>query len=157
MKGSMIQKPPKSVKQSDKSTLPYNRIVIKAGTNVLTNNSSTLDSSIISALVSQIAEIKTLGVQVVLVTSGAIGAGRQELRNIADSGGTPARQILAAIGQSILMHSYQEQFSQSNIVVAQALLTRRDLEDRQGYLNIRNTLEAVSYTHLEPTRPRLIS
>ena len=97
-----------------------------------------------ASIVDQIVELNELGAQVVLVTSGAIAAGRQVVKDPQSKGGSAmASQQLAAIGQGMLMHWYQELFAQSETIVAQALLTRHDIEDRQGYLNVRNTLEGL--------------
>jgi glutamate 5-kinase len=123
--------------------LQFKRIVVKAGTNVLTNRTKKLDASMMSALATQIIDLRALGAQVILVTSGAIAAGREVLSRTDGSKGVPVRQTLAAIGQSRLMHAYQDLFSRDGITVAQALLTRHDVEDRVGYLNIRNTLHSL--------------
>ncbi|NWF78316.1 MAG: glutamate 5-kinase, partial [Chloroflexi bacterium] len=74
---------------------------------------------------------------------GAIASGRQKLEKIPERKNTPFKQVLASVGQSHLMHTYEQLFSQHNITVAQALLTKRDLTDRSGYLNARNTLLAL--------------
>jgi len=119
----------------------YRRIVVKVGSNLLTGGSARLDAHAMSGLVRQIAEVRARGAQVVLVSSGAIAAGRHRLGDAALSRrDTPTRQTLAAIGQSRLMSVWDELFELEAIVVAQALLTRRDLSDRLGYLNARNTL-----------------
>ncbi|MEX2599769.1 MAG: glutamate 5-kinase [Dehalococcoidia bacterium] len=122
--------------------LAYRRIVVKAGTNVLTNKSPRLDRGIMAALVDQIVTIRNLGAQVVFVTSGAIAAGREAIAAKSENK-VQIRQMLAAIGQSRLMHDYEEMFSKSGVITAQALLTRHDVEDRLGYLNVRNTLESL--------------
>ncbi len=127
---------------ADRPSLAYRRIVVKAGTNVLTGRSSRLDRAAMASLVEQIVIVGSMGGQVVLVTSGAIAAGREAMGANPD-GKVQVQQMLAAIGQSRLMHAYQELFSRSGVVVAQALLTRHDVEDRLGYLNVRNTLESL--------------
>ncbi len=126
--------------------LKYNRIVAKLGTNVLTAGTDQLDVPQITALAAQIAELHGRGAQVLIVTSGAIAAGRHRLGMKdpkQDRKDIPIRQVLAAIGQSDLMQVYQELFQRHGITVAQTLLTRRDLSDRLGYLNARNTLLAM--------------
>ena len=128
---------------SQAPALAYRRLIVKAGTNVLTQRTNALDPQVMASLVEQIVEVRGLGAQVVLVTSGAIATGREALGAGQAGRDVPVSQLLAAVGQSRLMHRYQELFSQYDTVVAQALLTRHDLEDRQGYLNIRNTLEAL--------------
>jgi glutamate 5-kinase len=125
------------------SGLAYQRIVVKAGTNVLTTGAGALDAAVMATLVEQVVRVREMGAQVVLVTSGAMAAGRDALGQRASDKVVPELQQLAAIGQSRLMYQYQELFSHHDTLVAQALLTRRDVEDRQGYLNVRNTLEGL--------------
>ena len=123
--------------------LRYRRIVVKAGTNVLTRKTAHLDRSVMESLVDQIADVVAMGAQVVLVTSGAIAAGHEAAPGVVQGKSVAASQMLAAIGQSRLMHAYQELFSLRGIVVAQTLLIARDVDDRVGYLNVRNTLNGL--------------
>jgi glutamate 5-kinase len=110
------------------------------GTNVLTAGTDRLDLEVMAELVGQVARLHKEGAAVLVVTSGAIAAGRHRLGVSRDRRGMPFRQMLAAVGQSDLMQAYQELFAWHDITIAQTLLTRRDLADRQGYLNARNTL-----------------
>jgi glutamate 5-kinase len=126
--------------RNDGRGLRYRRIVAKVGTNVLTAGTDRLNLEVMSALVGQVARLQHRGAAVLVVTSGAIAAGRHRLGVTRDRKGMPFRQMLAAVGQSDLMQAYQELFDWHDITVAQTLLTRRDLADRQGYLNARNTL-----------------
>jgi len=128
---------------SQRGPLVYQRIVVKAGTNVLTSSGTRLDRAAMAAIVGQMAEIQAAGAQVILVTSGAIAAGREVIAKSRDAKGVGLGQMLAAVGQSRLMHAYQEMFAEHGIVVAQALLTHQDVEGRRGYLNVRNTLEML--------------
>jgi glutamate 5-kinase len=125
---------------STTSNLAYRRIVIKAGTQVLTAGTDCLDRKVLSGIVSQIAELHSMEAQVLLVSSGAIAAGRHVMSGDKKGGDVPYKQVLAAVGQGHLMHMYEQLFGRHSITVAQALVTRRDMTDRQGYLNIRNTL-----------------
>ncbi|HLB27296.1 MAG TPA: glutamate 5-kinase [Dehalococcoidia bacterium] len=118
----------------------YHRIVAKLGTNVLTAGTDRLDTDVMASLVGQVARLREAGAQLLVVTSGAIAAGRHRLGVSRERKEMPFRQMLAAVGQSDLMQAYQELFGRHGITVAQTLLTRRDLADRQGYLNARNTL-----------------
>ena len=120
----------------------YHRIVVKAGTSVLTGEGGdALDPSVMRDLVSQIAELQgTDGAQMLLVTSGAIAAGRQSAAKTAAIPDIPTRQVFAALGQSRLMHIYADLFASHDIGIAQVLLTLHDLSQRQSYLNVRNTL-----------------
>jgi glutamate 5-kinase len=131
-----------SVKNRE-STTPYRRIVIKLGTSLLTGGTSRLDREKISGLVSQIAELHRQGIEPIIVSSGAITAGREKLGLTRKIKGIPLKQVMASVGQGRLMGVYEQLFSEYNINVAQALLTRDDLADRAGYLNARNTLLAL--------------
>ena len=124
----------------DLSHTKYRRLVVKAGTSVITGNSDQLDLVSLSRLVGQIAQLRQCGVDVVVVTSGAIAAGRQVLGSQSERKDIPYRQVLAAVGQGRLLHRYEELFSSRGVQVAQALLTWNDLSDRQRYLNVRSTL-----------------
>ena len=121
-------------------SLAYSRIVVKAGTNVLTGGGDSLNEEIMASLVRQIASVRGLGAEVLIVSSGAIAAGVSILGLDRQGDDVPFRQVLAAIGQSRLMHVYEKLFEPHGIIVAQALLSRGDLTDREGYLNVRNTL-----------------
>jgi len=121
----------------------YRRIVVKAGTHVVTGGGDGLDLTVMAALVDQIAQLRSQGREVLLVSSGAVAAGRQALGYPKERRDVPFRQVLASVGQSRLMNSYQEMFAGHDLVAAQALLTRADIADVQGYLNIRDTLLAL--------------
>ncbi|MCK9486321.1 MAG: glutamate 5-kinase [Dehalococcoidia bacterium] len=123
----------------------YQRVVVKLGSNVLTAGTDSLDLVTMAHLVEQVAVLLDRGVALTVVTSGAIVAGRQRLRAHREARSLPtrgveSRQALAAIGQSRVMALWDELFEQRQVPIAQALLTRRDLADRLGYLNARNTL-----------------
>ena len=135
----------------------YRRVVVKAGTSVLTGGSGFfgLRRDVIAGLVCQISRLREQGVETLLVTSGAIAAGREALEQRDAGPGAPkyrrehfgqdirSRQVLAAVGQSRLMHDYQELFSAQGHLAAQTLLTIKDLSDRQSYLNVGNTLTGL--------------
>lgn len=124
---------------------PYRRVIAKFGTNLLTAGTDRLDLEVMSSLVGQIARLMKGGVEVAVITSGAIAAGRHRLAPIRPGRrrDIPFRQVLAAVGQSHLMHSYDQLFAWHDLVVAQVLLTKHDIDDREGYLNVRNTLLAM--------------
>ena len=125
------------------SQLRYKRLVAKAGTGVLTGGTDRLDIEVMSGLVGQIAVLRSLGARVVLVTSGAVAAGKHTLGVSRERKDIPFRQVLAAVGQGQLMHIYEQLFASHGVSVAQALLTWKDLSDRDSYLNVRNTLLAL--------------
>jgi len=123
-----------------KSNSPYRRIVAKFGTSLLTGGSDCLNQAVMSSLVAQAAQLHQQGLELLIVSSGAIASGRYKLGLTRKLKGIPYKQVLASVGQSGLMYVYEQLFSQHNITVAQALLTKADLSDRAGYLNARNTL-----------------
>ena len=142
---------PQALKQkpSDASRR-YRRIVVKAGTGVLTGGGDTLHAPTMQSLVSQISGLYREGKEMLLVTSGAIAAGMKSLGVKEQARQVSFRQVLAAVGQNHLMHAYSSLFEPLEIPVAQVLLTRRDLEDRQGYLNIRNTILSLLQQRVVP-------
>ena len=123
--------------------LPYHRIVVKLGTSLLTGGGDHLNQATISSLAAQVAQLHRQGRELLIVSSGAIASGRHKLGLTRKIKGIPFKQVLASVGQSRLMYVYEQLFSQYNITVAQALLTKADLVDRAGYLNTRNTLLAL--------------
>jgi len=94
-------------------------------------------------LIGQLAKLHQQKLEIILVSSGAIAAGRQKLGPVKERKDIPFKQVLASIGQISLMHYYEQLFAQHGILVAQALLTKDDMLDRAGYLNARNTLLAL--------------
>jgi len=125
--------------------MPYvsnRRLVVKLGTTLLTSGKDHLDLSVMASLVEQLVALHSRGREVILVSSGAVAAGREKLRRrgVAGQSSTAFKQVLASIGQSHLMSTYDTLFSRHDITIAQALLTRDCLTDRAGYLNARNTL-----------------
>ena len=126
------------------------RLVVKVGTNTLTGGEDHLARPAMLAVVRQIAKLVGDGHQVALVSSGAIVAGRQALSVSRNGKDIPFKQVLAAVGQTRLMQMWDELFSKEDLIVAQTLLTRADLADRQGYLNARNTLLALLERQVVP-------
>ncbi len=120
--------------------LRYRRVVIKLGTSVLTAGTDRLHRPRMVDLVRQIARLRELGAEPILVTSGAVLAGWEQLGFPPRRRNLPEKQLFAAIGQSRLMHLYAQLADIYGFTVAQTLLTRDDLRDRRRYLNARNTL-----------------
>ena len=131
------------MRKSNLNTSPYHRIVVKLGTSLLTGGSDHLNEDIMSSLVAQVAQLHRQGLELLVVSSGAIAAGRYKLQLDKRLKGIPFKQVFSSVGQSRLMLTYEQLFSRHNITVAQALLTKADLSDRAGYLNARNTLLAL--------------
>jgi len=130
-------------RESSLKPLPCHRIVTKFGTRLLTSGSDHLDQDVMSSLGAQVAQLHRQGLELLVVSSGAIASGRYKLGLTKKLKGIPYKQVLASVGQNRLMYVYEQLFSQHDITVAQALLTRADLADRAGYLNARNTLLAL--------------
>lgn len=119
------------------------RIVVKLGTGVLTDSRKQPDRTQLEQLVAQLAGQRAAGREVVLVTSGAVGAGMGLLGFEKRPGDLAELQACAAVGQSRLMAIYQELFERFNLHVAQVLLTHDDLQHHERHLNARNTLVAL--------------
>jgi glutamate 5-kinase len=119
------------------------RIVVKLGTGVLTDRQKQPDSSQMGQLVAQVAEQHQAGKEIVLVSSGAVGAGMGALGFAKRPTELAELQACAAVGQSRLMAMYEQLFSRYKLQVAQVLLTHEDLEHHERHLNARNTLLAL--------------
>jgi glutamate 5-kinase len=126
------------------------RLVLKLGTSVLTAGSPQLNRPRMLDIVRQCARLHAAGVEVVVVSSAAITAGRERLGGRPLPQAIPARQMLAAVGQSRLMAHYEQFFDIYGIVVGQVLLTRSDLDHRSRYLNARDTLQALLAARITP-------
>lgn len=118
-------------------------VVVKVGTNVLADSTGQLDRRRIQSLADQLHRARQGGRKVVLVTSGAIGAGVGTLALGKRPSDLPHLQACAAVGQSALMQLYQESFAPHGIQSAQILLTAGDVESRARYLNVRNTIRTL--------------
>ncbi|MFW6133986.1 MAG: glutamate 5-kinase [Elusimicrobiota bacterium] len=116
------------------------RIVIKIGTRLLTKTSGVLDEKNISRLVKEIGELLDKGIEVIIVSSGAIGAGCGSLKCKPQNLSLREKQAAASIGQTDLINSYRNSFSKQKRVVGQILVTAQDFARRRSYLNIRNTI-----------------
>jgi glutamate 5-kinase len=115
------------------------RVVIKIGTSTLTHGTGLLNIAKIEKLARQIADLKNRGLEVIMVSSGAIGAGMGKLKLKERPKTIPEKQAAAAVGQGILIHMYQKIFSEYGIAIGQILLNKDDIVHRKRYLNARNT------------------
>lgn len=116
------------------------RVVVKVGSAVLTDNAG-LKADVIANIARELSFLQSTGREVILVSSGAVAAGRRKLgSDYKTSGELKVKQALAAMGQGLLMHSYEQAFHQHDQKVAQVLLTHSDLSSRDRYLNVRNTI-----------------
>lgn len=118
-------------------------LVVKIGTNVLSSPDGTLDFNRIETLAEQIHRVRQTGRQVVVVSSGAVGAGMALLGLKQRPGDLPHLQAAAAAGQAHLIHLYDACFRRHGTHAAQVLLTANDFKNRGRYLNVRNTLNTL--------------
>lgn len=126
----------------------YQRIVVKVGSNVLTRSDGTLDVTRLSALVDQIAALRRAGIEVILISSGAVACGRSVLRNrlTEHSGKLDAvdeRQLFSAVGQAKLINRYYDLFHEHGITVGQVLTMKECFASRSLYLNQRNCMQVM--------------
>lgn len=119
------------------------KIVVKIGTASISRPEGGLDDKRLAALAAELAALHKSGRRVILVTSGAIGAGMDVFGWEKRPTALKDKQAAAAVGQVALMEAYKRAFAAEKVTVAQVLLTRSDLEDRTRYLNIRQTLDAL--------------
>ncbi len=130
--------------------MSYKRIVVKLGTSVLTGGTPQLDRAHIVELVRQCAMLHEAGQEVIIVTSGAIAVGRARLGFPELPNTVAAKQMYAAVGQIRLMLVWEMFFEIYNIYVGQVLLTRSDIQNRQRYLNARDTLQMLLERRIVP-------
>jgi glutamate 5-kinase len=128
----------------------YHRLVIKVGTNVLTRPDGRPDVTSISRLVDQIAHLKATGTRLVLVSSGAVGAGRELLPGRPDDDSVARRQVYSAIGQVRLMELYRQLFAGHDLLCAQVLATKDDFRDGQHRENMLNCFRALLRDEVVP-------
>ncbi|MBC2582016.1 glutamate 5-kinase [Clostridium sp. DJ247] len=119
------------------------RIVVKVGSSTLTHNTGNLNLCRIEKIVRQLVDIHNRNIEIVLVSSGAVAAGRGKLGIKCRPKTMPEKQAAAAVGQGILLHMYEKMFSEYGKTVAQILLTREDISQRGRFLNSRNTFFAL--------------
>jgi len=118
------------------------RVVVKVGTSTITHATGELNLHQLEQLVRDLADLRNRGLEVLLVSSGAVGAGAGKLGRSRPHT-IPEKQAMAAIGQGVLLHMYEKFFAEYGKIVGQVLLTREDLADRRRHHNARNTLFAM--------------
>lgn len=121
----------------------FTKIAVKVGSNVLTRRDGTLDVTRVSALVDQIAELHKAGVEVVLISSGAVASGRSEIQVSRRLDSVEQRQLYSAIGQAKLINRYYELFREHGIAVGQVLTTKESFSTRRHYLNQRSCMRIM--------------
>src|SRR5690625_1902464 len=121
----------------------YHRIVIKLGTSVLTRGTKRLDRSRMIEIVRQCVELVERGCEVIICSSGAMAAGRERLGHDDPAASVAVKQMLAAVGQSRLIQTWEQLFDIYGIPVGQVLLTRADVHARGRFLSARDTLRTM--------------
>jgi glutamate 5-kinase len=124
-------------------SLLYNKIVTKVGSNVLTREDGMLNVTRMAHIVDQIASLRKLGTQVILVTSGAVAAGRAEVEPQRKLDTVSSRQLWSAVGQVKLINRYADLFREHGLICAQVLTTKENFRDRNHYLNMRNCISTL--------------
>ena len=119
------------------------RVVVKLGTGVLTSGIGELNTARIAAVCAEIAALRARGTEVIVVSSGAVGLGMGRLRLAKKPKETSKKQACAAVGQSLLMQTWQAGFAPHGLTVAQVLLTHDDLRLRSRYLGVQETLRQL--------------
>lgn len=119
------------------------KVVIKIGTTSLTNDDGSFNRRLTEDIAAQVAKLRKLGKTVIIVSSGAIGIGVEELKMPSRPREIPLRQAAAAVGQNILMQEWMAAFSKHDLKVAQILLTYEAFSNRMTYLNLRNSISAL--------------
>ena len=132
---------------SMKKITSYKRITIKVGSNVLTRPDGSLDVTRMSSLVDQIAALRQEGVEVILVSSGAVASGRSELKGCVDTDrkltSVEQRQLFSAVGQAKLINRYFDLFRDYGISAGQVLTTKENFRSRMHYLTMRNCMNVM--------------
>ncbi|SEQ80255.1 MULTISPECIES: glutamate 5-kinase [Basfia] len=125
-------------------------IVVKFGTSTLTQGTPKLNRAHMIEIVRQLAQLHQEGYRLVIVTSGAMAAGRHYLNHPKLPPTIASKQLLAAVGQSQLIQTWEQLFAIYDIHIGQLLLTRADIEDRERFLNARDTLHALLDNRIIP-------
>ena len=128
----------------------FTRIAVKVGSNVLTRRDGTLDVTRMSALVDQIAELHKSGVEIILISSGAVASGRSEVHPQKKLDSVDQRQLFSAVGQAKLINRYYELFREHNIPVGQVLTTKESFGTRRHYLNQKNCMTVMFENNVIP-------
>lgn len=128
----------------------FTRIAVKIGSNVLTRRDGTLDVTRMSALVDQVAELHQAGVEIILISSGAVASGRSEIKTSKKLDSVDQRQLFSAVGQAKLINRYYELFREHGIAVGQVLTTKENFGTRRHYLNQKNCMTVMLENEVIP-------
>ncbi|MDR2848146.1 MAG: glutamate 5-kinase [Bacteroidales bacterium] len=128
----------------------YKRITLKIGSNVLTMPDGHPNEPHIACLVEQVVALRKKGVEVLLISSGAVASGRKLISSPKDSDAVSCRQLWASVGQVYLIRLYSELFTHHQIICSQVLATKEDFRDRRHFLNMRNCLQTLLRNQVIP-------
>lgn len=126
------------------------RVVLKLGTRMITSGPYTLDTEALARLSLDIADLRNSGYEVIIVSSGAIGAGMGRMRFRSRPKAIPQLQALASIGQNLLMNAFEKALGMYNIPIAQVLLTIDDINNRKRFVNVQNTMTELLQMQVVP-------
>ena len=126
------------------------RIAVKIGSNVLTRKDGTLDITRMSALVDQVAILRKQGIEIILISSGAVASGRSELKTDRKLDAVSSRQLYSAVGQAKLINRYFELFREHGLLCGQVLTTKESFSSRQHYLNQQHCIDVMLDNNVIP-------
>ncbi len=126
------------------------RLVIKIGSNVLAQPNGGLDLQNIEKLTRQMAALNKQGIEIILISSGAVAAGRSLITPPKKTDEISKRQLFAAVGQIKLINIYAEQFAKADCLCAQVLVTKDDFRDREHYINMKNCITVLLQNNVIP-------
>lgn len=128
----------------------YKRIAVKIGSNVLTKADGTLDLERMDSLVTQVAKLHKSGVEIILISSGAVASGRSELKLKKKLDPISARQLFSAVGQAKLINHYYDLFAKHKITCGQVLTTKESFGNRTHYLTQKNCISVMLENNVVP-------
>lgn len=128
----------------------YKRIAVKIGSNVLTKADGTLDLERMDSLVTQVAKLHKSGVEIILISSGAVASGRSELKLKKKLDPISARQLFSAVGQAKLINHYYDLFAKHKIACGQVLTTKESFGNRTHYLTQKNCISVMLENNVVP-------
>lgn len=132
------------------SDFSYKRIAVKIGSNVLSTKEGSLNLKRMEQLVAQISALLKNGIEVVLISSGAVASGRNIVKPETKLDAADQRQLFSAVGQAILINHYQNFFKNNNIICGQILTTKENFSSRKQYLNQKNCIEIMLANKIIP-------
>ena len=128
----------------------YKKIVVKVGSNVIAGDNGLPDVEVMSGLITQIAQAKKQGLEVVLVSSGAVASGRSLMKVTDRTDPIARRQLLASIGQVKLINTYSQLLEPHQLLCAQILVTKEDFRDRMHYINMKRCFNTLLQNNIIP-------